>query len=90
MELMEELWEKAYSSKVMGDRKTLTVETSTFHSEVYGSDYDHVLIDFAKPDSLICVLITTDCLSMGVHFPDVPIMSFIGAYMIVLFNIGSN
>ena len=30
-----------------------------------------VLIDFAKPDSLICVLITTDCLTMGVHFPDV-------------------
>ena len=88
MELMEELWEKAYSSKVMGDRKTLMVET--FHSEVFGSDYDRVLINFAKPDSLICVLITTDCLSMGVHFPDVPIMSFIGAYMIVLFNIGSN
>ena len=70
MAVLEKLWEKAYSNQVFGDHEFLMVET--FHSEVYEEDHQRILSEFQKPDSLIRIIISTDSLSAGVHFPDIP------------------
>ena len=68
MAVLEKLWEKAYSNQMFGDHdEFLMVET--FHSEVYEEDYQRILSEFQKPDSLIRIIISTA--STGVHFPDI-------------------
>ena len=87
--LLSELWENAYSNKSFGDQDFLMLEI--FHTKFYVEDHHSILSEFKKTTvlfQLICDILATDCLALGVHFPDVRFVIHWGTpkSLVIIFN----